>query len=217
MHATDPPLRRVLRAAAVLSVATVLAAGAVTLVQLLAAPQLEATRRARQLEQLTAVLGEVRYDNDPLADTLELHDPELLGSPEPLLAHRVRRGGATVALLLNVVAPDGYGGPIHLLVAVDAQGRVLGVRVLEHHETPGLGDPIDERRSDWIRGFDGRSLTDPPTARWQVRRDGGEFEQFTGATITPRAVVRAVHRALEYVERHQDVLFGPEPRGGAAP
>jgi electron transport complex protein RnfG len=95
-----------------------------------------------------------------------------------------------------------------LLVAVDAGGRLLGVRVLAHRETPGLGDLIEERRSGWIHGFDGRSLGDPPAARWQVRKDGGDFDQFTGATITPRAIVRAVRGALEYVDRHRAELFG---------
>jgi Na+-translocating ferredoxin:NAD+ oxidoreductase subunit G len=84
---------------------------------------------------------------------------------------------------------------------------VLGMRVLEHRETPGLGDVIEERRSDWIRGFDGRSLGDPPPDRWAVRRDGGDFDQFTGATVTPRAIVSAVRKALIYAERHRDELF----------
>jgi electron transport complex protein RnfG len=154
------------------------------------------------------VLGDVAYDNDPLADTVPLYDPELLGSEQPLTAHRVRRAGTTVALLLNVVAPDGYSGPIRLLVAVDSAGRVLGVRVLEHRETPGLGDAIESRRSDWLHGFDGRSLTDPLPDRWEVRRDGGDFDQFTGATVTPRAIVRAVRKALVHVERHHEELFG---------
>ena len=213
----EPPPARALRAAAVLALAAALAVGVVSLVHDLAQPRIEAVQRAGRVAQLTAVLGGIPYDNDPLTDTIALRDEELLGSAEPLLAHRVRRGGETVALLLNVVAPDGYGGPIRLLLAVDAQGRVLGIRVLEHRETPGLGDPIEERRSGWIHGFDGRSLGDPPAARWQVRRDGGDFDQFTGATITPRAVVRAVRDALEYVARHRDELFKPATAPPAVP
>jgi len=201
----------------VLALAAALAVGVVSLVHDLAQPRIEAVQRAGRVAQLTAVIGGIQYDNDPLTDTIALRDEELLGSAEPLLAHRVRRGGETVAVLLNVVAPDGYGGPIRLLLAVDAQGRVLGVRVLEHRETPGLGDPIEERRSGWIHGFDGRSLGDPPAARWQVRRDGGDFDQFTGATITPRAVVRAVRDALEYVARHRDELFTPATAPQAVP
>jgi electron transport complex protein RnfG len=204
----ESAVARALRAAAVLATAAVLAVALVSLVHDRAQPSIEASRRARQLAELTGVLGDVAYDNDPLTDTVLLHDPELLGSEQPVAAHRVRRGGTTVALLLNVVAPDGYSGPIRLLVAVDGAGRVLGVRVLEHRETPGLGDAIESRRSDWLRGFDGRSLADPPAARWEVRRDGGDFDQFTGATVTPRAVVRAVRKALVHVERHHEELFG---------
>jgi electron transport complex protein RnfG len=206
------PARSAVVAAAVLAVVTAVAVGVVALVHDRAAPQIDASRRAERLKQLTAVLGEVAYDNDPLSDTIGVRDAELLGTDEPLTAHRVRRGAAPVAVLLNVVAPDGYEGAIRLLVAIDAQGRLLGVRVLEHHETPGLGDFIEERRSDWIHGFDGRSLGDPPAERWQVRKDGGDFDQFTGATVTPRAVVRAVRNALVYFSRHRDELFAaPSP------
>lgn len=211
-RASASPVRSAVVAAAVLAVATVIAVGVVALVHDRAAPQIEASRRAERLKQLTAVLGDVAYDNDPLSDTVSLRDPELLGTDEPMTAHRVRRGPAPVAVLLNVVAPDGYEGAIHLLVAIDAHGRLLGVRVQEHHETPGLGDRIEERRSDWIHGFDGRSLGDPPAERWLVRKDGGDFDQFTGATVTPRAVVRAVRNALVYFSRHRDELFAaPSP------
>jgi len=213
----EPPARRARRAAAVLAVAAALAVGLVSVVHDLARPRIEAVQREQLTARLTAVLGGIPYDNDPLADTVLLQDRELLGAEEPLLAHRVRRGDETVALLLNVVAPDGYGGPVRLLLAVDAGGRVLGVRVLEHRETPGLGDLIEERRSAWIRGFDGRSLGDPPAARWKLRRDGGDFDQFTGATITPRAVVSAVHGALEYVARHRGELFAAPAAPQALP
>jgi len=207
----EPAARRALRAAAVLAAVAVAAVALVAVVHDRAGPRIEASRRAQELAGLTAVLGGLVYDNDPLADTLLLRDPELLGTDQPLVAYRIRRAGSTVAVLINVVAPDGYAGPIRLLVAVDGAGRVLGVRVLEHRETPGLGDVIEERRSQWIRGFDGRSLGDPPADRWTVRRDGGDFDQFTGATVTPRAVVRAVRKALTYAERHRDELFAAAP------
>jgi electron transport complex protein RnfG len=127
----------------------------------------------------------------------------------------VRRGGRTVALLLEVPALGGYSGTIALLVAVDPAGRLLGVRVTGHRETPGLGDFIEERRSEWIRGFDGRSLAEPPAARWQVRKDGGEFDHYTGATITSRAVVEAVRNALLFVERHRAALYAEPAEPGA--
>jgi electron transport complex protein RnfG len=163
--------------------------------------------RRTQLAQLAALLPEGGYDNDPVADRTRLIAPEGLGSDRPRTVWRARRGGQPAAAVLSVVAPDGYGGPIELLIGVDAAGTVIGVRVVAHHETPGLGDPIEESRSEWIHGFDGRALGDPPPEAWAVRRDGGQFDQFAGATITPRAVVGAVRRALEWYAGHRTEVF----------
>lgn len=208
----DAPARRAARSAVVLAVAAILSVGLVAVVNDRARPQIEASRRAEQLRQLTAILGDAAYDNDPLTDTVFVRDPEYLGTDEPLAAHRVRRNGEPVAVLLNAVAPDGYSGAIRLLVAVDAQGTLIGVRVLEHRETPGLGDFVEERRTDWIRQFDGRSLDAPPPARWEVRKDGGDFDQYTGATVTSRAVTHAVRDALAYFTRHRaELLAAPSP------
>jgi electron transport complex protein RnfG len=211
----ESPVRRAWHAAAALAVAAILAVGLVALVHDRARPYVEATQRAERLRQLTAILGDVAYDNDPLTDTLLVRDPEYLGTDELVLVHRVRRGGQPVAVLLNVVAPDGYTGALRLLVAIDTQGHLLGVRVLEHRETPGLGDFVEERRTDWIHGFAGRSLADPPPARWQVRKDGGDFDQYTGATVTSRAVTHAVRDALTYVARDRAGLFAPPPAPAA--
>jgi electron transport complex protein RnfG len=213
----DTSARRALRAAAVLGAAAVLAVGLVALVHDLAQPRIEASQRAQRLARLTAVLGGVRYDNDPLADVIFVRDAELLGADEDMPVHRARLGGAPAALLIAAVAPDGYSGAIRLLVAVGADGRLLGVRVLAHRETPGLGDAIDERRSPWILIFDGRSLADPTAERWRVRKDGGDFDQFTGATVTPRAVVRAVHNVLVYYDGHREQLFSAPPAVGRTP
>ena len=214
-RASGSPLKSAAVAAAVLAAAAVVAVAGLALVHERAAPQIEASRRAQHLRQLTALLGDAAFDNDPLSDTVSMLDPELLGTDEPLIAHRVRLGATPVAVLLNVVAPDGYAGAIRLLVAIDPQGRLLGVRVLEHHETPGLGDLVEERRSNWIRNFDGRALGDPPVERWTVRKDGGDFDQFTGATVTPRAIVQAVRNALLYFSRHQDELLAAPSRSSA--
>jgi electron transport complex protein RnfG len=196
-----------LRAAGLLAVAGALAVGLVSIVHDLARPRIEASERARRVAELAAVLGPVRYDNDLLNDVIRVRDPELLGTDEALPVHRARLGEAPVAALLVAVAPDGYSGAIRLLIGIDPQGRLLGVRVLHHRETPGLGDGIDARKSGWIDAFRGRSLADPAEAGWKVRKDGGEFDQFTGATVTPRAVVRAVRNALVYFDRHRDELF----------
>lgn len=209
----EPGVRRAARAALTLAIAVALAVGAVALVHERAQPRVEASRRAAQLQRLTEMLGPVAFDNDPLTDVVVVRDAELLGTDEPQAVHRARRGADTVAVLLNAVAPDGYAGALHLLVAVDARGRLLGVRVLEHRETPGLGDFVDERRSGWIRQFDGRALGDPPPGRWQVGRDGGDFDQYTGATVTSRAVTHAVRDALTYFARHRAELLAPPPPG----
>src|SRR5690606_27069458 len=116
---------------------------------------------------------------------------------------------------LTVTAPNGYGGAIRLLVGIREDGTVAGVRVIDHRETPGLGDGIEIEKSDWMTDFEGRSLGDPPVQRWRVKKDGGEFDQFTGATITPRAVVTAVRNALIYFRTHRQALF--ELPGDTAP
>jgi len=117
--------------------------------------------------------------------------------------------GELIAIVLPVVATGGYSGDIELLVGLDQQLNIHGVRVTHHRETPGLGDEIDTRRGDWIDIFKGLSLQNPPSEQWKVKKDGGVFDQFTGATITPRAVVKAVKEALLYSQKHQAILFSP--------
>ena len=170
--------------------------------------RIEANEREALLEALAVLIDPARHDNDLLNDTIEIVAPEL-GTTEPVTVYRARRDGKPVALVLTAVAPDGYSGAIRLLVAIDVDGTVAGVRVVSHRETPGLGDPIEADRSDWILSFDGRSLGDPPAERWTVKKDGGAFDQFTGATITPRAVTHAVRRALEYFHANREALFAP--------
>ncbi|MGB5102673.1 MAG: electron transport complex subunit RsxG [Steroidobacteraceae bacterium] len=200
---------RPLRAAVILAVAGGLAVGGVAVVHDLARPRIEASDRERRVARLAEVLGTAQYDNDLLADVVHVRDAELLGTDAMLPVHRARLGATPVAALLFPVAPDGYSGAIRLVVAIDPQGRLLGVRVLGHKETPGLGDAIEPRKSEWIDSFRGRSLGDPGEDGWKVRKDGGEFDQFTGATVTPRAVVRAVHGALVYFDRHREELLAP--------
>jgi electron transport complex protein RnfG len=198
-----------LRAAALLGLAALLATAALTGIEALTRERIERRARALELSRLGQVLPPSSYDNDPLAQTVRVEDPRL--GPGPQRVHLGWRGGLPSALALTATAPDGYGGPIELIIGIARDGRVLGVRVLDHAETPGLGDPIEERRSGWIRSFDGRALDDPAPARWTVRRDGGDFDQFTGATITPRAVVRAVRRALEFHAAEHDRLYAAPP------
>ncbi len=167
--------------------------------------RITANERETLLRKLSQLIPPDAYDNNLLDDSIELPAGEL--ADRPLRVYRARRQGQPVAVVMNAIAPDGYSGSIYLLVGIRHDGSVAGVRVVTHRETPGLGDGIDEERSDWIHGFAGRSLDDPPPAQWAVRKDGGVFDQFTGATISPRAVVKAVHAALLYYRAHRDALF----------
>ena len=163
--------------------------------------------KAALLRTLNTLIPHDDYDNDLTSDRIEVASRALLGTGKPLPVYRARRSGRPVAAILTSVAPDGYGGAIRLLVAIRYDGRLYGVRVLQHRETPGLGDGIEADRSPWIHQFDGRSLRDPDELGWNVVKDGGVFDQFTGATISPRAVVKAVHNALIFFDRKRDRLF----------
>lgn len=158
------------------------------------------------LNQMAAVLPHDKYDNDLLNDRIELHVPDALGDT-PTIVYRARKGGENIAAVFSPVTTPGYAGDIVLLVGVYENGSVAGVRVITHKETPGLGDKIEVKRNPWITGFAGKTLGDPPEERWAVKRDGGDFDQFTGATITPRAVVAAVKRTLDYFRAHREQIF----------
>ncbi len=168
----------------------------------------EAQRQALEAN-LNQLVPADRYDNRITEDAIEVTAPEWLGTDQPVKVYRARKDGQPVALFATPYAPDGYSGPIQLLIGVYADGTLAGARVLAHKETPGLGDAIEERRSPWILAFTGKSLGNPEPARWKVKKDGGAFDQFTGATITPRAVVKATRKFLEYVQTHQAQLFAP--------
>lgn len=204
-------LRASLRAAALLGGCALLAVGLLETMERLTAPRIEAARQRHALAQLAVVLPPALYDNNPLTDTVQVVAPQWLGSTQPLQVRRARRGDAETALVLEAVAPDGYAGPIRLVLGVKADGEILAVRILEHRETPGLGDPIEAERSDWIQRFSSLALGRPPLPAWRVQRDGGEFDQFAGATVTPRAVVGAVRRALQFIDKHAAELYAAVP------
>ncbi|MGD8743253.1 MAG: electron transport complex subunit RsxG [Granulosicoccaceae bacterium] len=170
-------------------------------------PYIKENERQVVLRTLQIVLPGKEFDNDIVSDVIMAVSRQGLGSTEPLPVYRARKQGQPVAAVLTVIAPDGYGGPIKLLVGVRVDGSISGVRVVAHRETPGLGDAIEESRSDWITSFNGKSLENTGTTAWRVRKEGGDFDQFTGATITPRAIVTAVHNALQYYQGQRDTLF----------
>ena len=159
----------------------------------------DSQRRAAQ-KALLEIIPEERHDNDILTDTLTIpqHYWSVLGLKKAGELHLARRAGEVFAIIVPAVAPDGYSGAITMIVGINLDGSVAGVRVLNHSETPGLGDKIELKKNSWVLGFDGKSLGSPPAARWMVKKDKGDFDQFTGATITPRAVVAQVARALHY-------------------
>ena len=163
------------------------------------------------LRQLEEVVSADQYDNDLAGSRIQIPGVALLGNAEPTDVHVGTLGGELSVFLFMVTAPDGYNGPIGLLVGIDRNGIISGVRVMSHRETPGLGDAIEIDRSDWILGFAGRSLANTPAAGWGVRIDGGQFDQLTGATITARAVVKAVGNTLVYFDSQEDELLGASP------
>ncbi|MDX7987227.1 electron transport complex subunit RsxG [Xenorhabdus sp. 12] len=148
---------------------------------------------------LDQVVPPAFYDNQ-MQDECYLVTDKALGNIQPHRLYLARKDGTPVAAALESTAPDGYSGAIQLLVGADFSGDVLGVRVTEHHETPGLGDKIDTRISNWIYAFSGKKISSPDDHNWAVKKDGGQFDQFTGATITPRAVVNSVKRTALYLE-----------------
>jgi len=214
-------LRQIIMTAALLAGFTAMGVGLVALTQQGTEERIAANEKAIMLARVSAVLTPGSYDNDPIADHFDLTAPDELGlrlglrteaqaeAAHGFQGYRARLANQVTAVVLPVVAREGYSGDINLLVGVDAEGHITGVRVTRHRETPGLGDLIEASKSDWILGFEGKSLDNPKNG-WAVRKDGGEFDQFTGATITPRAVVRAVYNALQYAQRHHAELFETE-------
>jgi len=184
----------------------VLGAGLVGLSHEGTAERIARNEREALLQQLQVLVPAQQIDNDMLVDVIEVSAPEWLGA-EVTRVYRGRRGEQPVAAVLSPVVTQGYSGPIRLIVAIRFDGSLAGVRVLSHRETPGLGDKIEIERTAWILSFDGKSLLDPAPSAWQVKRDGGDFDQFTGATITPRAIVRGVRDSLEYFGEHKLQLF----------
>lgn len=165
------------------------------------------SEQAEKLKLITQIVPPALFDNDIIQDTISIPSDPLLGTEDITTAYRARLQGEPSAVVLEAVAPDGYSGKIWLILAVQPNGELAGVRVVAHKETPGLGDYIELPKSPWIKGFDGKSREVYKDADWKVKKDGGQFEYMAGATITPRAVVKAVHKALRYFETNRDKLF----------
>ena len=207
MRAKDSLFTHMLRTAILLGVFAVIGTGLVAYTFKATEQPIAESQRAALLRSLHALIPNDVHDNDLYSDVITVHNP-LLGSNKAMRVFRARLKGQPVAVVIEAVASEGYSGDILLLIAIKHNGELLGVRVSQHKETPGLGDAIDVERSNWIHNFVGRSLNNPASTRgWRVKRDGGEFDQFTGATITPRAVVKAVFNSLQYYQAQGDALY----------
>ena len=173
----------------------------------------EGTIQQRLDEDLKKSLEEVvpvtLYDNDMLQDTVMIPSAEFNIGANETTVYLAKKSGKVSAVCFKLIAPDGYSGAINMIMGVDRDGNILGVRVLSHKETPGLGDKIEVAKSDWILSFSGRSLDNLTPVQWAVKKDGGVFDQFAGATITPRKTVQAIHRGLQLFKAHQAQLINP--------
>lgn len=165
------------------------------------------SERQAKLELIRQIVPQNAFDNDIIKDAASLPAAPEIGNREPTTVYRATKEGTPVAAALEASAPDGYSGRIKFIIAIKASGEISGVRVIDHHETPGLGDYIEIAKSTWITIFDGNSLSNTQDMAWKVKKDGGKFEHNAGATVTPRALIKAVHKTLEYFGENQDKIF----------
>jgi len=165
------------------------------------------SEEAEKLKLITQIAPASTFDNDIMKDTARLPVDKLLGNTETAIAYIGRLKDQPSIAVIPFIAPDGYGGEISMIIAIYSDGKVGGVRVISHKETPGLGDYIEIAKNKWITVFNGTSLDNSKDSDWQVKKDGGQFDYMTGATVTPRAVVKAVRNALQYFSLHREELF----------
>jgi electron transport complex protein RnfG len=207
MNLSNIQIKNIVITASLLTLFAVTGAALVGVTFIQTEDDIKYNERLTLLRKLNNIVPAESYDNDLLLDSIIIKPSSLLSTKVESLVYRARKNSQNVAVVFSSIAPGGYNGSIHLLIGVNADGTLSGVRVVKHRETPGLGDAVESSRSDWILGFNDKSLSKPDAKGWKVKRDGGIFDQFTGATITPRAVVNAVHDALLYFEKNQEMLF----------
>ncbi|AXS80436.1 electron transport complex subunit RsxG [Dechloromonas sp. HYN0024] len=200
------------RTAATLFVFVIIFTGLLSGAYLWTKPAIEASAAQEKMKLVDEVLPRTAYDNALLEDTINLPAIAELGLSEATVLYRARKGSQPVALIFETVAPDGYAGKIRLIIAIRAKGEVAGVRVTQHKETPGLGDYIEVKKDKnkarpWITQFNEMSLAEVADKEWKVRKDGGRLDYYAGATVTPRAVSKAVFKAVKWAEANRDRLF----------
>ena len=178
--------------------------------------RIAANEQAWLERSLQPALSGLFFDSGVTESRIVLPPPHDLPGSEAAVIYRVYAQDEPVAALFVVTARDGYSGPIRLLIGIETNGTISGVHVLEHRETPGLGDRVESGKSDWVQQFNGRSLVDPEPTAWRIKGDGGHFDQLTGASVTPRAIIKAIRDTLIYFDEHRDSIFA-EPSTGNAP
>jgi len=194
----------------ILAIFAIVCTAIVGLVNELTKDKIKAQEQQQLLTTLHSIIEPSRYDNDITQDCVTLNSPLLGGSKNTKAvqtAYIARKNDNAIAIALTSKAPDGYNGNIELIIAINMDNSISGVRVLKHQETPGLGDKVELRKSHWITSFNSKKLLSEKDSRWAVAKDGGMFDQFTGATITPRAVVKAVKKAALYFESNKHLLL----------
>jgi electron transport complex protein RnfG len=195
------------RSGITLAVIAAICTALVALTYRLTADRIVANEQAWLERSLQPALSGLFYDSGVTESKIIIPPPHDLPGSEAAIIYRVYAEGAPVAALFVVSARDGYAGPIRILVGIDTMGVVTGVHVLEHRETPGLGDRIESSKSDWVKQFNGHSLLDPEPTGWAIKGDGGRYDQLTGASVTPRAIIKAIKETLLYFEAHSEEIF----------
>lgn len=202
--------KAVLKNALILAVFAFVSTGLIAITHLFTKDKIAQEIELSLVRQLSEIVPPERYSNEVYKDCIVTNDVEFLGTEQDQKLYRMRNADGDYALLMTSVAPDGYSGKIHLAIAISLQGKILGVNILSHKETPGLGDKIERTKSSWLKQFQGLSLTNPEEKQWKVKKDGGQFDALTGATITPRAVIKAIHKSLGFYLVKNKLLFETE-------
>ena len=200
-------MNEVIRSGVTLALIGAICAAMVATTHTLTRNRIAANEQAWLEKSLEPALGDVKFDGGLSDSMLVIQVPHELPSPDDVVIYRVYENERPVAALFAVTARNGYAGSIRVLLGIEYDGTVTGVRILQHRETPGLGDRIVSSRSDWVFQFDGRSLGDPDVDAWTIKRDSGQFDQLSGASVTPRAVITAIRETLSYFEAHRDDIF----------
>jgi len=201
-------LRHTTKTAFILVMFAIVFTSLMTFVYQVTKTPIEESEAAARMNLFAQIIPDNLHNNDVLKDVIRIQPDDLLGNKKPTIANIAKIDGKPTAVILEAIAHDGYGGDIKLLIAIKSDGSIGGVRVIKHSETPGLGDYIDISKNQWIKLFDGESINKASEENWKVKKDGGKFDYMVGATITPRAVVKAVAKALTYFNLNQKRLLG---------